>query len=95
MYIRSKYLATLPPLPVHCVELDGDTTTMPIIFEDQYIDLFDRNGFGLRKTRGTKFFTINCVSTIIVFQNHCHCLKIRAYATLIQHFQKRKTRTIH
>nr|CAD7600961.1 unnamed protein product [Timema genevievae] len=39
MVRRSRYLATLPNLPVQCPELDGELTTLPIIFEDQYQDM--------------------------------------------------------
>ncbi|KAK3600457.1 hypothetical protein CHS0354_037864 [Potamilus streckersoni] len=38
MVRASTYLRSLPPIIVECLELDGDHTTLPIIFEDIYMD---------------------------------------------------------
>ncbi|KAJ8977876.1 hypothetical protein NQ317_016146 [Molorchus minor] len=47
---RSKYMQMLPPLPVHCIALDGECATMPVIFEDQYQDPFDQEKINCKES---------------------------------------------
>lgn len=36
---RSRYINSLPLLPVHCIPIDGEANSLPLIFEDKYEDL--------------------------------------------------------
>lgn len=73
MVRRSRYLAALPPLPVHCTELDGDLTTLPIIFEDQYQDMAEfarRRSVAGRKAGSGTFPKHLCFDIFVWFNEY-------------------------
>lgn len=66
---RSRYINSLPLLPVHCTPIDGDANSLPLIFEDKYEDLTEpiitqsKSPPPLQK----KIYNFNCYCTISIW----------------------------
>ncbi|XP_078397088.1 protein FAM135B isoform X2 [Cetorhinus maximus] len=51
---NSPYLTSMPPLPIECLDIDGDWSNLPIIFEDRYVESVSKANDGFESGTSNK-----------------------------------------
>ena len=82
---NSQYFQSIPLLPLHCSELDGDALTTPVVFEDVYCDAPPL------KQCSSSFFTSETHNSSDRCRT-CRFLQFAASTTTVRRRRKRRAR---